>query len=185
MNMKITLDSNPSDAPCCLKIVAENGKDLLIQTDFDWPGVASTFGWDISEVQAENRTAYFDRFCLEMPQGAIEDCSHQGKCDEDVAYWAKEIERPAEITPEKLAAELKEYGAWDAEELADDDQNWHRLIWIAAGNLKEDKCKHRSTDGTVDCPECGLSAHAFIQAAREWLDDNDGAEAEDPGYFES
>lgn len=44
-------------------------------------------------------------------------------------------------------------------------------------------CHHDSTDGTIDCPECGVSASAFIQAAREFLDDNDGAQAEDPGLF--
>jgi hypothetical protein len=26
--MKITLDSNPSDAPCCVKLIAEDGRDL-------------------------------------------------------------------------------------------------------------------------------------------------------------
>lgn len=77
--MKITLDSNPSDAPGCLKIVAEDGRDILIQTDWDLPGVASTFGWP--------------------------------------------------------------------------------------------------------CPKCDTNASFFIQCAREWLDENDGAQAEDPGYF--
>jgi hypothetical protein len=44
-------------------------------------------------------------------------------------------------------------------------------------------CEHDGTDGTVDCPECGRSAGAFIGAASEWLDYHDGAEVEDPGYF--
>ena len=43
--MKITLDANPDDAPCCIKIIAENGEDRLIQTDWDYPGIASAFGW--------------------------------------------------------------------------------------------------------------------------------------------
>lgn len=101
--MKITLDSNPSDAPCCLKIVAEDGRDILIQTDWDYPGIASTFGWSISNVKAET--------------------------DPD--------------------------------------------------------CEHSGTDGTVNCPHCGLGAGIFIYEARQWLDDNDGAETEDPGYFDS
>lgn len=183
--MNITLDSNPSDAPCCLKLIADDGRDILIQTDWDYPGVASTFGWSISEVQPDNPIASFNRFELPMPKECASDCHHQGACDEDVAYWAKKLDRPDSITPELLKSELKEYGAWNEEELTDDDQNWHRLIWIAAGNLQEEKpCDHSKTDGTIDCPDCGLSAHTFIQSARQWLDDNDGAEAEDPGYFE-
>jgi hypothetical protein len=51
---------------------------------------------------------------------------------------------------------------------------------VVIGNL----CDHGGTDGTIDCPECGLPALDFITAAGEWLDDNDGAEADDgPGYF--
>jgi len=26
-------------------LIAEDGRDLLIQTDFDYPGIASAFGW--------------------------------------------------------------------------------------------------------------------------------------------
>ena len=96
--MKITLDANPSDAPCCLKIKAEDGRDILVQTDFDWPSVASSFGWSI-------------RY---------------------------------------------------------------------AGGLA---CRHDGTDGTVPCPQCDTPVSFFIQCAREWLDENDGAQAEDPGYF--
>lgn len=184
--LTITLDSNPSDAPCCIKVLASDGRDMLVQTDWDYPGIARTFGWDMAEVQPDKRTACFNRFSLELPQDCIADCSHSGQCYDDVKYWADEINRPAEITPEKLAAELKEYGAWESEDLADDGANWQRLIWIAAGNLKEEKgCEHGGTDGTIDCPECGLTSSRFIEAAREWIDDHDGAEAEDPGYFQA
>lgn len=100
--MKITLEANPSDAPCCIKIVAEDGRDILVQTDWDWPGVASTFGWSTRNVLSQH-------------------------------------------TP---------------------------------------GCDHCGTDGTVDCPECQVPASRFIESARAWIDDNDGAEAEDPGYFE-
>ena len=82
--------------------------------------------------------ATFNRFEIEFPDGAVNDCSHGGKCDEDVEYWAKEIVRPPEITPEKLATELKEYGAWDDEELKDDEANWRRIIWIGAGNIRDE-----------------------------------------------
>lgn len=83
-------------------------------------------------------TAYFERFTLEMSDAAVVDCHHQGTCDEDVDFWSSRIARPEEITPEKLAAELQEYGAWDRDELSDDQANWKRLIWIAAGNIQEE-----------------------------------------------
>lgn len=83
--------------------------------------------------------ASFNRFEFEMSDDAVQSCHHQGVCDDDVAYWAGKIDRPASVTPEKLAAELKEYGAWDAEELADDEANWRRIVWIAAGNIQEEQ----------------------------------------------
>ena len=47
----------------------------------------------------------------------------------------------------------------------------------------DELCPHRGTDGTIDCPECWATASDFIASAREWIDDHDGAEVEDPGYF--
>lgn len=84
------------------------------------------------------KTAYFNRFSLDLPNITVAACSHQGACDNDVAHWATKISRPEAITPEKLSAELREYGAWDDDELADDKANWHRVIWIAAGNIQDD-----------------------------------------------
>lgn len=101
--MRITLDSNPVGAPGgCYLIVADDGRERFIQTDWDYPGVASSFGWSISSV--------FDKHVI--------------------------------------------------------------------------PCDHSHTDGTVACPDCGLTPSDFISAAREWLDENDGATADDPGYFE-
>jgi len=84
-------------------------------------------------------TAFFNRFSLDLTDEQVADCSHQGPCDEDVAYWSKRIVRPTDITAERLAAELKDYGAWDEKQLSDDEANWQRLIWIAAGNIKDEK----------------------------------------------
>ena len=64
--MKVTLDANPSDAPCCMKLVAEDGRDVLVQTDWDYPGVASSAGWDMKDVQVVNAGYY----------GVL--CSHDG-----------------------------------------------------------------------------------------------------------
>lgn len=38
------------------------------------------------------------------------------------------------------------------------------------GKIGREKCEHRGTDGTVNCPDCGRKAIEFITAASEWLD---------------
>jgi hypothetical protein len=43
-------------------------------------------------------------------------------------------------------------------------------------------CDHDDTDGTIDC-DCGMNAMKFINDAQKWLDDHEGAVADDPGYF--
>jgi hypothetical protein len=44
-------------------------------------------------------------------------------------------------------------------------------------------CQHDTTDGTVTCKECGLTASDFISAAYDFLVENVGATVNDPGYF--
>jgi hypothetical protein len=94
--------------------------------------------------------ASFNRFELRLPGAAVLDCSHSGQCDADVAHWAPIVAAQVEAdaftnkpTPDKIRAELSEYGAWDAAELADDAANWLRLVWIAASNISDD-----------DAPDC-------------------------------
>ncbi len=89
--------------------------------------------------------ASFNRFEFRMPGECVMDCSASGSVDESVAYWTPKIiaqveadNFPLKPTAESIRAELAEYGAWDAEELADELQNWRRLIWVAAGNISED-----------------------------------------------
>lgn len=87
----------------CFEILPAEGKreGVFVQSDWDYPGVASTFGWSLRSVQRESGP----------------------------------------------------------------------------------KCCHYGTDGTVACPDCGMLAGDFIRAAYDYLCDNDGAEADDPGYF--
>jgi len=99
------------NAPCCPGeiINCDNEEEtILIQVDYDYCGVAMTFGWDIKSVQDET-------------------------------------------------------------EYDDEPQKPH--------------CDHPGTDGTVKCPKCGISPHKFIESARNWLEDHDGATVDDPGYF--
>lgn len=46
-------------------------------------------------------------------------------------------------------------------------------------------CDHDGTDGTIQCPSCGLTPQTFISAAAEYLDEHDGGIAHDPGYFDA
>lgn len=43
-------------------------------------------------------------------------------------------------------------------------------------------CECGETDGTVDCEH--KTATEMITAAADWLDDHDGEDAPDPGYFD-
>lgn len=104
----ITWNTDVNAPGCAGEILSEDEEQsVLVQVDYDAPAVASIFGWDIRDVQAEDENG--------------------------------EVTAP---------------------------------------------CAHSGTDGTVDCPACGIKAATFIAAALDWLADNDGAQAEDPGYFE-
>ena len=63
--------------------------------------------------------------------------SHQGACDDGVAYLRTVPairHQLAKVDPETLRDELREYGAWEDEELADHDENLSRLLWLACGD---------------------------------------------------
>ena len=118
------------NAPCCPgEIVADDGRTVLVQTDWDFPATASSFGWSLREVQR---------------------CRKCKECKE-----CKTV----------LGAGTPLFAC------------------SACDDLVQRCCEHRGTDGTVDCKECGCTASAFIEAAGEWLRENDGATADDPGYF--
>ena len=94
-----------------------------------------------SAVCDEKYTAYFDRFQIEMTKEWALQCSHAGDCLADIV---EAIECPAivaqlaQIEDGDLFDELSEYGAWDDVELSDRQKNEQRIIWIAAGNIRED-----------------------------------------------
>lgn len=50
-------------------------------------------------------------------------------------------------------------------------------------SVQRDRCDHSGTDGTVDCVKCGVTAGDFIESAGDFLRDNHGLTADDPGYF--
>lgn len=68
------------------------------------------------------------------------DAHHSGPCDVDVAALSNQpyiAEQLAAIDRALLAKELKEYGAWDDEDLRDHAQNLQRLLWLACGDIME------------------------------------------------
>lgn len=79
---------------------------------------------------------------IEMTMAQAQSATHPGPCDADVMTLSqhRKIRRQLEsIDPEVLRKELREYGAWDDEDLADHAQNLQRILWIAAGDIVENQ----------------------------------------------
>lgn len=77
---------------------------------------------------------------LQMTMEQAESASHSGDCDDDTQELSKVpaiAEQLAKIDAVTLSDELKEYGAWDTEELADHAQNLQRVLWLAACDIAE------------------------------------------------
>lgn len=86
-------------------------------------------------------TESLGRIELQITRAQAQACSHPGPCDADVAELRHEpkIRRQLEkLKPELVAECLREYGAWDDEELADNEQNLSRLLWIACNDIAEE-----------------------------------------------
>lgn len=78
------------------------------------------------------------RIEIQMSLAEAQSASHQGQCDDDVKALSElpHIDAQlAEINPVILVDVLREYGAWDAEQLADHEQNLQRLLWSLAGDI--------------------------------------------------
>ena len=78
------------------------------------------------------------RIQIKMSLAQAQSASHPGRCDEDVAALLKDRNiswQISKLDPKVVKDELKEYGAWDDDELADHDANLARLVWLAAGDI--------------------------------------------------
>lgn len=92
---------------------------------------------------------------LEMDLDDALSCSHEGECIDDCLELAKAPEISAQldaIGSDKLRLAMKETGGWSTEELADDEANRNRAIWIAACDIKENRSEWLSetADQAVD-----------------------------------
>lgn len=84
--------------------------------------------------------ATFNRFEIKLTKAQAAMAAHQGQCDQDVFELSQipAVRRQlAKLEPAAVRAELSEYGAWDAEELADHAENLQRILWLAAGDIME------------------------------------------------
>lgn len=80
------------------------------------------------------------RIELRIPKPIIRSCSHSGPCDDDIAAARRKASIRVQldaVDADTLRHELREYGAWDADDLADHDANLNRLLWIACCDLAE------------------------------------------------
>ena len=81
---------------------------------------------------------YFNRFDLHIPKKAIAPCSSSGDCTDAVREWRLKTNFK-HISDDDLKDELSEYGAWDEGELNNRENNEERILWIAAGNIIDNK----------------------------------------------
>jgi len=87
-------------------------------------------------------TESLGRIELQMTLEDAKSVSHSGPCDEDVSALRKVpyiAEQLNALKPATVRATLEEYGAWDADELADHDTNLDRIIWIAGADIQQDE----------------------------------------------
>ena len=82
-------------------------------------------------------TYYGDYGSLTMPVQCVRDCSASGPVDDAVAYWDDRVQWDG-IDADGIRATLAGSGGWDADELADDDENRKRFLWLVAGTIAED-----------------------------------------------
>lgn len=71
----------------------------------------------------------------QFPADCIETCSASGRNDEAVEYWVQKLSfnPPRDL----MARYLKEYGAWDDLDTADDETLAQRVLWTACHDIRE------------------------------------------------
>ena len=77
---------------------------------------------------------------LQMTLEQAESVSHPGDCEADTRALLKDPAIAAQFATfahADIAAELKETGAWDVEELADEEMSRVRLLWLAGCEVAE------------------------------------------------
>jgi len=77
---------------------------------------------------------------LKLTRQDVNYCSQSGDMENNVLetikkpYVKKQLQK---LDPEKLAKELKEFGAWDETQLKDHNENLLRWVWLSACDISE------------------------------------------------
>ena len=77
---------------------------------------------------------------LVLPLDCIADCAASGAVDDAVAYWLRQPVIASQLDGLSLldtARILYGYGAWEAADLADLETNLGRILWLAAGDCRD------------------------------------------------
>jgi hypothetical protein len=80
------------------------------------------------------------RIELELSSDQVSQGYHQGQCDLDIMALRIQPSIATQLNAlnrNLVRSELKEYGAWDSNELSDHQANLDRLLWIACGDLTD------------------------------------------------
>lgn len=74
-----------------------------------------------------------------LPDECVRACSHSGRVDDDVSVWVDELKFDQNFPVERARRWLKEYGAWDEEELAEMDARElaEKALWIFACDISD------------------------------------------------
>ena len=83
------------------------------------------------------------RALVSFPRAALE-CAAPGPCDAAVAHWMPKVRFLEDAAT--MRDELARTGGWTREELAaeDDDTIKGRILWIAAGDVREELAQRRN-----------------------------------------
>ena len=72
---------------------------------------------------------------IDLPQDFIDSVPSSGPADESVSDLR--LAYDVQCSESDLVQFLKSYGAWEAEELTDHDENINRLIWLSCLDCQE------------------------------------------------
>ena len=85
-------------------------------------------------------TSTSGRVELQITRAQAESCAHIGPCDSDVAALRThpKIRRQLDkLDREAVRKELREAGAYSADELQDHQANLTRILWVACNEITE------------------------------------------------
>lgn len=92
--------------------------------------------------ESNDGSAWFDErgdMLKTLPGDCILACSGQGRVDDDVAFWVDELGFDIDLPRERTINYLREYGAWEPDELENMDiiELAEKVLWIFCNDLKE------------------------------------------------